>query len=200
MPTGFQPSLPGRKPITIPQHRPVPLHLFWCLHGPELSRDKWEVLPSPLPSPEGYTVLTCTLFIWEHGSCLCPSCYIVWEDERGGAGARAGPQLSTALAQLRDLEHGRLLRRLQRFKPGSWSCLQPALRCPKRRAWLGGAGASAALSARQVGWLAPTAVPVLGLQIRVTRQGAPLLLSVLLIPQHVPGIVVSPSGGPRPSL
>lgn len=42
MPTGSQPSLPGRKPITISQYRPVPLHLF-CLHSPELGRDIREV-------------------------------------------------------------------------------------------------------------------------------------------------------------
>lgn len=81
MPTGSQPSLPGRKPITIPQHRPVPLHLFCCLHSPELSRDVREVLPSPIPSPEGYTALTCTLLTWEHRSCLCPSCCTVQKDE-----------------------------------------------------------------------------------------------------------------------
>lgn len=46
----------------------------------------------------------------------------------------------------------------------------------------------------------PTAVPVLGLQVRVTRQGAPPLLSIFLVLQHIPGIAVSPSGGARPSL
>lgn len=53
---GSQPSLPGRKPVTTPQHGPVPLHLFSCLHSPELSGG---VGGAPLPSPPPCRLCSC---------------------------------------------------------------------------------------------------------------------------------------------
>lgn len=63
MPAGSQPNLPGRKPITILQHKPIALNLFCFLHSPELGRDVRQVLPSPTASSEGYTLPT-----WEVGA------------------------------------------------------------------------------------------------------------------------------------
>lgn len=54
MPTGSQPNLPGRKPITIPEHKPIALNLFWFLHSPELNRDVRQVLPSPVATSDLY--------------------------------------------------------------------------------------------------------------------------------------------------